>query len=450
MNIIKRIIISIVAIFAVCNAINGQSVEGWKELQTGASEDFLGVCCIDMSTVFVCGTNGHILKTIDGGNSWETMYAREGFSMWHIAFADGNVGYAYGDSCIYCENPRNIMVKTTDGGLTWNELPDTDIVPLSGSNTSLANLVVTVPDTLFFFASDAVLWRSTDGGTTFAPYDFGISSPEYCKSEMFFEGSTGFLVIESELSIDVFRSLDYGASWERKCRFSGEYYRYLLTFTHFYDSEHIEMFGRFLDGEVYKNTVVTNDGFGTYVIDDNNSPFCEYVDATECKVKFTSESKGCVMAGLNFSKGMTNWQLFLIKDGLSHCVTAHQGIPNCQHNGIFVECPDLYDLDGADSTFYIASSNGIVYKSSMVSVENIVEAAYEVSISPNPANGQVTVMGKILHRADVFNILGQQVISVRGDGDELHIDMVSLPSGVYFIKIAYADGKRCVKKVVKE
>lgn len=450
MNNTKRLIISIVIAFAVCNTTNCQTLEGWKEIQTGISEDFLGVCCIDTSMVFVCGTNGNILMTIDGGNSWETVYEKEGFSMWHIAFVDGNVGYAYGDSCMYCEHPRNVLVKTTDGGLTWNELPDMGIVPFSGSNASLANLIVTAPDTLYFFASNAVLWRSTDGGITFAPLDFGFSTLEYCRSEMFFDGPIGFLVIESELSIDVFKSLDYGTSWERKCCFSGEYYRYLLTFTHFYDSEHIEMFSRFLDGEAYKNTVVTNDGFDTYTFNDNNVSFGEYVDATEYKVKFTSESKGCVMAGLNFTKGMTSWQLFLMKDGLNHCVIAHQGIPNCQNNGIFLDCPDLYDLDGVDTTFYIASSNGVIYKSSMASVENVIETAYEVSICPNPTSGQITVMGKSLRSAEVVNMLGQRVAIITGDGDELHIDMASLPNGVYFVEIADVDGKRCVKKVMKE
>lgn len=73
-----------------------------------------------------------------------------------------------------------------------------------------------------------------------------------------------------------------------------------------------------------------------------------------------------------------------------------------------------------------------------------------ITLSPNPTNSQVTVMGKSLRRAEVVNMLGQHVISVSGDGDALQIDMASLPSGVYFIEIADAEGKRCVKKVMKE
>lgn len=75
--------------------------------------------------------------------------------------------------------------------------------------------------------------------------------------------------------------------------------------------------------------------------------------------------------------------------------------------------------------------------------------AYGITIAPNPTSGQLTVMGKELRRAEVVNMLGQHIISVNGTGDELQIDMADLPSGVYFIEIADAEGKRCVKKVMK-
>ena len=87
-----------------------------------------------------------------------------------------------------------------------------------------------------------------------------------------------------------------------------------------------------------------------------------------------------------------------------------------------------------------------------VNVTGIDKAAISlgITVAPNPTNGQVTVMGKNLHRAEVVNMFGQRVATVTGDGDELHINMASLPSGVYFIKIADAEGKHCVKKEVKE
>lgn len=76
--------------------------------------------------------------------------------------------------------------------------------------------------------------------------------------------------------------------------------------------------------------------------------------------------------------------------------------------------------------------------------------AYGITVAPNPTHSQVTFMGKNLRHAEVVDMFGQHVISVSGYGDKLQIDMASLPNGVYFIEIADGDGKRCVKKVMKE
>lgn len=45
---------------------------------------------------------------------------------------------------------------------------------------------------------------------------------------------------------------------------------------------------------------------------------------------------------------------------------------------------------------------------------------------------------------------GQQVLSVQGKGNELRIDMAALPAGVYFVNVTDEEGRKCVRKVVKE
>ena len=72
------------------------------------------------------------------------------------------------------------------------------------------------------------------------------------------------------------------------------------------------------------------------------------------------------------------------------------------------------------------------------------------TLHPNPTSGQFTVTGQDLRQAEVVNLLGQRVATVAGDGDVLHIDMAGLPTGVYFVNITDAEGRKCVRKVVKE
>ena len=82
-------------------------------------------------------------------------------------------------------------------------------------------------------------------------------------------------------------------------------------------------------------------------------------------------------------------------------------------------------------------------------VEEIETTAF-ATLHPNPTTGQVTIMGQDLKAAVVFNTLGQQVATASGEGETLHIDIAKLPAGVYFVNVTDNDGRKCVRKVVKE
>ena len=72
------------------------------------------------------------------------------------------------------------------------------------------------------------------------------------------------------------------------------------------------------------------------------------------------------------------------------------------------------------------------------------------TLYPNPTIGQVTITGKDLKTAEVFNTLGQCVATVKGEGEQLTVDISDLPAGVYFVNITDSEGRKCVRKVVKE
>ena len=72
------------------------------------------------------------------------------------------------------------------------------------------------------------------------------------------------------------------------------------------------------------------------------------------------------------------------------------------------------------------------------------------TLHPNPTTGMVTVTGENLRQAELLNMLGQKVLTERGEGDELQIDLTALPAGVYFVNVTDDEGRKCVRKVIKE
>ena len=77
-------------------------------------------------------------------------------------------------------------------------------------------------------------------------------------------------------------------------------------------------------------------------------------------------------------------------------------------------------------------------------------ASLPTYIHPNPSDGLVTIMGNNLESAEVFNALGQRVATVKGQGEQLTVNLEGLPASIYFVNVTDTEGRRCVKKVVKQ
>ena len=72
------------------------------------------------------------------------------------------------------------------------------------------------------------------------------------------------------------------------------------------------------------------------------------------------------------------------------------------------------------------------------------------TIFPNPSRNNFFITGKDLKQAEVFNALSQHVATAQGEGEQMTVDISASPAGVYFVNITDKDGRKCVRKVVKE
>ncbi len=108
------------------------------------------------------------------------------------------------------------------------------------------------------------------------------------------------------------------------------------------------------------------------------------------------------------------------------------------------DCPELY------RTWAMLTDTVPVFGGYHVGVHENGAGTENVTVYPNPADGIVTVTGKTLRQAEVFNAAGQCTATATGTEDEIRIDLRQLPAGIYFVTVTDAEGRKCVKKVVKE
>ena len=72
------------------------------------------------------------------------------------------------------------------------------------------------------------------------------------------------------------------------------------------------------------------------------------------------------------------------------------------------------------------------------------------SVYPNPSTNEVLLMGPNLKQIDVYNTLGQWIMTQQADGDRATINLNKQPAGLYFLSVTDTNGRRHVKKVVKQ
>ena len=74
----------------------------------------------------------------------------------------------------------------------------------------------------------------------------------------------------------------------------------------------------------------------------------------------------------------------------------------------------------------------------------------DIDIHPNPTSGTIFIGGEDLQQAEVYNILGQFILSEQNQSQSITLNLSGQPAGIYLVKITDKKGQKCVKKVVKE
>ena len=426
----------IVAALGMGTARAQQMIDGWERKATGTSTNLRDICCMDASTLIVCGDNGVILKSADAGETWNQKHIEEGYKLLRMEMADNNTGF-----CLGVNNLRNkSLLKTIDGGETWTRVSSLPATQGYYYDENDFRLFPVDADTLYLWEPSRLL-KSTDGGLSFIQIEILDPSSNVPKCRgMYFEDNIGF-VLCGDYEKDGFtlsKTADYGRTWTIVYT-QNDYSQESLILPVFKDKSNARVFAEYPTG-----ILETDDGFENISAIHPSEYYYNFMGCNlmEYDMAFTSDNMGCYFSCTILMKGYDFYHAFITNDQGNSWVYQ-------KDNGLDPE-KKLFAVDGVDTTFYLASEHGVVYKRGKIIIQDTDEGySQKVAIQPNPATGQVTVSGEGIQQVEIHNLLGQRVATVEGHAAEsLTISLEGLPQGVYLVSVQLADGKRHEKKLI--
>lgn len=171
--------------FIIAFFVYSSIIAQWTAKPSGVNAHLTGVHFPSKNIGFVVSNGGKILKSIDAGETWNTIYSIPNFELRSVYFINEYIGFAVGTK----------MLKTIDGGSTWNiiNLPD----------QSLIRKIKFITSQVGFFISYAGIFKTIDGGDSWS-----LKSSANCSSISFPTQNVGYAY-----STSLFKTTDGGETW---------------------------------------------------------------------------------------------------------------------------------------------------------------------------------------------------------------------------------------------
>ncbi len=160
------------------------------------------------------GYAGKILKSVDGGASWSRIFppgAMNQRNFTTVHYTNPQTVFAFGGRN-YTNDTLQTIIKSTDGGDTWNTIRDVNGRWLKGAFFIDA-------DKAFAVGSKGTIIKTTDGGNNWTPVNSPVNDVEF-NAVYFINSTTGFIVGGNYVMFDtltsqrtILKTTDGGANW---------------------------------------------------------------------------------------------------------------------------------------------------------------------------------------------------------------------------------------------
>ena len=361
-----------------------------------------------------------ILKTIDGGNHWDSIPGVNLFEFMDISFIKDSVGFSVFRDLNNLNSPMKIY-KTNDDGNNW-----LDVSPNS-TNAGMGNSVVQFLDeNVGFWGVGSVLYKTTNGGSTW--------------DTTLLNGTTSLNTV-SIMSMD-FIDQNNGVigTWDNSFFYSGS------------------MYSTNNGGNTFN--IFNLNSYNTIVNDvdymNNNTVYASCTDVWGSdRTPFISKS---INGGLSWdSISIDTFNIYRAKLKIVDFIDALNGkivlktpfndtayvfkTNDGAQSWVFEDTVFLYDVKDLQitaGTAYLGGDVNEIYKLNST-VDVLISNRYKPAISlyPNPNNGIFNITSSLeKYQLKIFNIQGKIVfikkINISG---ELKIDLGEISKGIYIARV---------------
>lgn len=171
--------------------------KSWTNANSGyTSMRFMDIFIQDKATIFMSGNEGIIIRSVNGGASWQTLSTGTTEQLWGIHFLNSNLGFAVGSN--------GTIIRSTNGGSNWENIP-----------TGINNLFFDVYFTnrgVGFASGSNVLFKTIDTGANWFPvFDFPFEAPaDWIRSIKMVTENVGYACADIGR---IYKTIDGGDHW---------------------------------------------------------------------------------------------------------------------------------------------------------------------------------------------------------------------------------------------
>lgn len=381
----------------------------------GATTTWYDIQFGDANTGYAGGTGGILVKSTDGGTTWNNLVSPFGTTIiYAIRALDANNVFVVGGS--------GKGFKSTDGGTTWTTL--------SLGTGSLYYVNFTDKNLGVIGGGSGAVYKTTDGGITWNLLSTGTTSTLYCAE--FQDQNIGWLCGSGGT---IAYTKDGGATWKKTPAFMGS--------TTLYD---IAISGGYI--------WITNEGGG--IIRNFSNPDAIPVELTA----FSAAANGnSVKLNWKTSTETNNKGFSIERKGSNEVSWISVGFVNGKGTTALVSDYSFTDKPAVQDKYSYrlkqVDFDGTSDYSGTVEVNMTAPQSFSLSQNfPNPFNPSTTIKYSVPFASKVsvkiFDMLGKEVASLVNDTKqagnyEVIFNATSLSSGIYFYKMqagSFSDTKK--------